>query len=188
MADNEFEISEGDHALTVNGPPTLEHIDFVALDSHRFPDGGGFPDSYRVFVRKGGWARSFGLWFVYPPVRSGYADGWHARAGNLTSHFRATFQDGRSEGFDWMVEPDADWSLTDSLHVFGWSENGNALLWDTAARTADGEFPVWESRSFNSLHRLGGNLRDALPLLRARTVGASGSRPYDIEPLPPTRL
>lgn len=188
MADNESVFDEGDTALTVNGPPTLEHIDFAALDTYRFPDGGGFPDSYRTFVRSAGWARSFGLWLIYPPVLPGYADGWRGRAGNLTSRFHTAYADGRSEKFDWMVEPDADWALAGSLHVFGWSENGDALLWDTAARGADGEFPVWESRSLNSLHRLGDGLRDALPRVRARAVSLSGSLPYDIEPLPPARL
>ncbi|MGW4478302.1 hypothetical protein [Rhodococcus triatomae] len=175
-------------ALTVNGPPTLGHIDFAALDTFRFPDGGGFPDSYKAFVRHAGWARSFGLWLVYPPLLPGYADGWHGRARNLTTRFHAAYVDGRDEGFDWMVDPDADWSLPASLHVFGWSENGDALLWDTSARDANGEFPVWESQSLNSLHRLGDTLNDALPLVRDRAVGLSGSGPYDIEPLPPSRL
>jgi hypothetical protein len=188
MAGLDDMAAEGIHTLRVNGTPTLEHVDFPALDSFRFPDGGGFPNSYRAFVRHAGWARSFGLWLVYPPVLPGYADGWHGRAGNLTTRFHAVYDDGRNEGFDWMVEPDADWSSTTSLHVFGWSENGDALLWDTAARDEVGEFPVWESRSLGSLHRLGDSLHDALPSIRARAVGLFDSGPHDVEPLPPSRL
>ena len=178
----------GDHAphrLTVSGSPTLEHLDEEALDSYRFPDGEGFPPSYREFIRHAGWGRLFGLWLIYPPVLPGFADGLEGRGGNLTAHFHAVYLDGREEGFDWMVEPDADWDLPASLRGFGWSENGDALLWDTAARAADGEFTVWESRSLGSLHRLGGNLGEALPRLRAR-VGAPPTE--DVEPLPAVRL
>ena len=78
--------------------------------------------------------------------------------------------------------------IPDSLQVFGWSENGDALLWDTASRGADGEFPVWESRSFNSLHRLGGSFHEALPSIRTRAMGLFGPRTSDIEPLQPTAL
>lgn len=87
-----------------------------------------------------------------------------------------------------MVEPDATWSLPRSLHVFGWSENGDALLWDTASRGADGEFPVWESRSLNSLHRLGESLFEALPSIRTQTLRLLGPHTYDIEPLLPSRF
>lgn len=181
-------LDHGSRSLTPAARPTLDHIDVEVLHSYRFADGSGFPGSYREFVRRAGWARSFGLWLIYPPVLPGYADGWHGRAGNLTSRFHAAYREGRTEEFDWMVEPDADWSLVNSLHVFGWSENGDALLWDTAARGTDGEFPVWESRSLNSLHRLGDNLNDALPVLRAGAGRLLGPRAHDIEPLPPTLL
>ena len=172
----------------MSGRPTREHVDFAVLDSFRFPDGDGFPDSYRAFIRHAGWARTFGLWLIYPPVLPGFADGWHGRAGHLTARLHTAYREGRNEEFDWMVEPDADWSLPDSLHVFGWSENGDALLWDTTSRGADGEFPVWESQSLNSLHRLGASLSEALPSIRTQALDLFGPHTYDIEPLPPTRL
>ncbi|MGV0155552.1 hypothetical protein ACSW29_19640 [Rhodococcus sp. GB-02] len=181
-------FAQGPNALTVDGRPTLEHIDFALMDSYRFPDRQGFPDSYRAFIRHAGWARTFGLWLIYPPVVPGFADSWQGRAGNLTAHLQSVYEDGRDEEFDWMIEPDGNWSLFDSLQVFGWSENGDALLWDTASRGTDGEFPVWESRSFNSLHRLGGSLYEALPSIRARTASLFGPRTCDIEPLLPIPL
>ena len=172
----------------MDGLPTLEHIDFDFLDSFRFPDGEGFPDSYRAFIRHAGWARTLGLWLIYPPDLSGFADGWKGRAGHLTAHLHRVYREGRDEEFDWMVEPDATWSLPRSLHVFGWSENGDALPWDTASRGADGEFPVWESRSLNSLHRLGESLFEALPSIRTQTLRLLGPHTYDIEPFLPTRF
>lgn len=171
--------------LRLRDSPMIEHIDFEALDGYRFADGEGFPPSYRAFVRR---ARTFGLWLVYPPVRSGYADGLHGRGAQLTSRFRASYRDGEIERFDWMVEPDGHWSLAATLEVFAWSENGDALLWNSASRNTDGEFPIWESRDFDSLHYLGTDLCEALPLVRERSVSIFGSRPFDVEPLPATRL
>ena len=155
--------------------PVLEHVDIAALDAFRFADGRGYPASYRDFIRSHGWARTFGLWLIYPPVLPGFADG-RSRAANLTTRFRAAFLDGREEGYDWMIRPDGDWDLAERLEVFGWSENGDLLLWDVTIRDEDGEFPVWESRGMNALHRLGASLTEALPRLRENS-GTDGAEP-----------
>ena len=76
IASVEGVFAQGTNALTVDGRPTLAHIDFALMDSYRFPDRQGFPDSYRAFIRHAGWARTFGLWLIYPPVLPGFADGW----------------------------------------------------------------------------------------------------------------
>lgn len=174
-------------ALRVGGEPTRMHIDFAGLDGFSFDDGGGFPPSYRDFIRHSGWARTFGLWLVYPPVLPGYADGFVGRGGQLTRAFRAAYRDGQDENFDWMIEPDGSWELVASLTVFGWSENGDALLWDTTARDAHGEFPVWESVHMDTMHRRGTNLAEVLDGLRSR-AGALADNVVDIQPLPPTRV
>lgn len=135
-----------DSSIRVQGDPTLTHLDLDVLDSYRFADGAGFPESYREFVRTFGWGRLFGLWLVYPPVRVGFADGWQARSRILTERLREVYRDGRIEEFDWMIEPDGDWSLVESLRVFAISENGDVLLWDTAVRDDRGEFPVYCSQ------------------------------------------
>lgn len=174
--------------LSLAGEATVEHIDFVALDSFRFADGLGFPDSYKAFIRRAGWARTLGMWLIYPPVKPGYADG-RQRAVNLTARFLEMYEDGQAEDFDWMVEPDGDWALAPTLQVFAWSENGDALLWDTAARDEHGEFTVWLSLSFNSLHRLGNSLDEALLFLQARAHAlAASSLGPDLVPLSPARL
>ncbi|QRY64709.1 hypothetical protein JVX90_12595 [Gordonia sp. PDNC005] len=158
------------------------------MNGFRFPDGDGFPPSYRDFVRHAGWGRTFGLWLIYPPVRSGYADGLLGRGGVLTERLRLAYVDGQSEEFDWMVEPDGNWDLPPSLQVFGWSENGDALLWDTSARHADGEFGVWESVGMNSLHRRGADLAEALSAVRERTASLTDASGFDVDPLEPTLL
>ncbi|KQT96745.1 hypothetical protein [Sanguibacter sp. Leaf3] len=170
------------------GEPTLAHVDLDLLDRYRFADGGGFPPSYSDLVRRVGWGRTFGLWLVYPPLLPGFADSWQGRAAELTRRFAATYDDGRREDFDWMVEPDGSWELAADLCVFAWSENGDALLWDTGSRGTDGELPVWESRSLDSLHHLGASLVEALGHLSASADALFGPRDHDVEPLPAVRL
>lgn len=167
--------------LSIGGERTLEHIDHDALERFRFPDGHGFPPSYAAFVRHLGWARLFGLWLIYPPVLPGHADGLLGRGRALTSRFAEEYREGEAEGFDWIVEPDGDWQRARSLQVFGWSENGDVLLWDTSARDGAGEFPIWESARMQSLHRRGSTLAEVLPGLRARA--GSLSMDHDAQPL-----
>lgn len=174
--------------IRVQGPPTVSHLDLDLLDAYAFADGGGFPASYREFVRGLGWGRLFGLWLVYPPVLAGHADGWQARSRILTERLRETYLDGRAEEFDWMIEPDGDWSLVDSLCVFAISENGDVLLWDTAARDEHGEFPVYCSQRMNSLRLLGPSLDAAVRVLRAEAVELFGENEFDLEPLGAQRL
>ncbi|WFR72819.1 hypothetical protein P9209_02605 [Prescottella defluvii] len=171
----------GFSTLRVPGRPTLAHVDPDVLETYRFADGGGFPESYRGFVRSLGWGRLFGLWLVYPPVLEGYADGWRARSRILTERLREAYRDGQDEGYDWMIEPDGDWSLVDSLQVFAFSENGDVLLWDTAVRDGRGEFPVYCSQKMNSLRLLGPSLEAAAPLLRAEAAAFVSD--FDFEPL-----
>jgi len=175
-------------SIRVQGTPTVSHLDLDLLESYAFPDGSGFPASYSDFVRNLGWGRLFGLWLVYPPVLAGHADGWQARSRILTERVREAYHDGRSEKFDWMVEPDGDWALIDSLRVFAISENGDVLLWDTAARDGRGEFPVYCSQRMNSLRLLGPTLDAAIAVLRAEAVGLFGENEFDLEPLGAQRL
>ncbi|GAB2642881.1 hypothetical protein GCM10027068_23110 [Prescottella soli] len=176
----------GFSTLRVLGSPTLAHVDLDVLETYRFADGGGFPESYRTFVRDFGWGRLFGLWLVYPPVLAGYADGWQARSRILTEHLHEAYRDGQDEEYDWMIAPDGDWSLVDSLRVFAFSENGDVLLWDTAVRDERGEFPVYCSQKMNSLRLLGPSLDAAAPVLRAEAM--SGESDFDFEPLSAQRL
>jgi len=172
--------------LTVRGEKTLEHIDHDVLERFRFPDGRGFPPSYSAFIRHAGWARLFGLWLIYPPVRRDYADGLLGRGRSLTERFAEEYREGEEDGYDWIVEPDGDWQCAHRLQVFGWSENGDVLLWDTSARDTAGEFPIWESARMQSLHRRGSNLAEVLPGLRARAGRLAVD--VDVHPLAATRL
>ena len=177
-----------DVELSWTGVPDLTAVSTAELAEHRLPDGGPFPPSYRRLVARFGFFRLFGLWLVYPPASPGVADGYQGRGAELTRRLRSTYAEGRAEGFDWMVEPDGSWELVDDLVVFGLSENGDALLWDTSARLPDGELGVWCSRGFDSLTRLGASLDDALPRLRELSAPFSERAPADVECLTPARL
>ncbi|WP_157257476.1 hypothetical protein [Oerskovia sp. Root918] len=172
--------------LSLTGVPALGAVSVDLLDAHRFEDGEGFPPSYRRLVSRAGFCRLFGLWLVYPPARDGYADGWQHRAAHLTDRFRATYQDGQAEGFDWMVEPDGDWPVARRLVVFAFSENGDALLWDPSTRT-DGELAVWCSTGLDALTLLGPSLTDALPRVRELSGPFAERAPADLECLTPAR-
>lgn len=174
-------------SLGLVGTPHTSHVDRTFLDEHRFPDGRGFPPSYREFVTGLGWGRLFGLWLVYPPVLDPYADGWRGRGGLLTERFRSAYRDARTEGFDWKIEPDGTWELVDDLVVFAWSENGDGLLWNTADRADDGELPVYLSPRFDSLNLLGPSLASALAPLREKAGVLAERAPADFVPLPPTK-
>ncbi|MCS4276743.1 hypothetical protein M2390_001937 [Mycetocola sp. BIGb0189] len=168
--------------------PTREHIDTDALDRIRLGDGEPFPPSYRALIRQVGWGRLCGLWFIYPPVREGYADGWPGRTSRLSEHFRVVYADSRAEEYTWVIEPDGSWDLSERLEVFGWSENGDYLLWELGARTPQGELPIWESRGLGSLHRLGSSLDEALPLLHERATDPAAPDTPPFQPLPSFRL
>ncbi|NKZ76513.1 hypothetical protein GTA28_06470 [Rhodococcus hoagii] len=174
--------------IRVHGTPTVSHLDLALLETFTFADGGGLPASYRDFVRNLGWGRLFRLWLVYPPVLDGYADGWQARSRILTERLQETYRDGRTEDFGWMIKPDGDWSLIDSLRVFAISQNGDVLVWDTAARDEHGELPVYCSQGMNSLRLLGRSLDAAVTVLRAESVELFGENEFDLEPLDAQRL
>ncbi|MFF3064309.1 hypothetical protein ACFVQ3_07115 [Oerskovia sp. NPDC057915] len=173
--------------LTLTGKPALDAVATELLEGFRFDDGEGFPSSYRRLVGRAGFCRLFGLWLVYPPARDGFADGWQHRAARLTDRFRATYEDGQAEGFDWMVEPDGDWSIARRLVVFAFSENGDALLWDPSTRTG-GELAVWCSTGLNALTLLGASWSLALPRLRALSEPFATGAAADVECLTPARV
>jgi hypothetical protein len=177
--------------IRVDLPRTSEHVDFRALDEYRFDDGRGFPGSYRCFVRELGWGRLFGLWLVYPPVRPGYADGWHGRSRNLRDRLRAMYREGEAAGYDWMIEPDGHWAMVDTLYPFAFSENGAYLLWDVAARDAAGEFPVYRSARMDSIELVGPSLDVAMRRLQADAIALGAEFvpvEVDFEPLPAVAL
>lgn len=170
--------------LRLAGPRSAAHLDAEALASLTLPDGGRLPSSYVAFVEHAGWARTFGLWLVYPPVLPGWADGLQGRGGALTTRMVDAFLEAKHEDFDWVIEPDGSWELIPALRVFAWSENGDALFWDTSSRDARGEYRVFCSSRGQNLALWGSDLEEALDRMAAARFGDAP----DLEPLTPTRV
>ncbi|WP_130505618.1 SMI1/KNR4 family protein [Microterricola gilva] len=157
------------------------------IEHHRLPDGVGFPPSYVSFVRAFGWGRLFGLWLIYTPVSSGFADGVVGRGRYLTEQLHDDFSEARVEGYDWKIEPDGSWDTAQRLTVFAMSENGDYLAWDTGARDDNDELPIYHTARFNSLTRIGSNLYEAIEWLRERD-SAPDFDPTQFRPLVPAAL
>lgn len=172
--------------LTVSEPVAPDH-DEHTITEHVLPDGAGFPPSYVSFVRECGWGRLFGLWLIYTPVRPGFADGVVGRGRHLTERLHEEFTDGKTEGYDWKIEPDGSWEIAQRLVVFAASENGDYLAWDSGARADDSELPIYHSVRFDSLTSVGRDLHAAIEWLRDRD-GRSNAAPTDFTPLVPSAL
>ncbi|KQY73596.1 hypothetical protein ASD13_15800 [Microbacterium sp. Root1433D1] len=109
------------------------------------------------------------------------------RGGHLTDRLRPDFREGRTEGYNWKIEPDGSWELADRPVVFAMSENGDYLAWDTGSRSHDGELPIFHTTRFDSLARIGDDLYDAVEWLRA-DVNRQDSDPVDFVALVPAAL
>ncbi|MFB6609012.1 hypothetical protein ACFCVO_01715 [Agromyces sp. NPDC056379] len=178
--------NEGLWSLSVSQPPD-PILDEHAVENHRLPDGAGLPPSYVSFVRAFGWGRLFGLWLIYTPVPSGFADGVVGRGGYLTEKLHEDFSEGRIEGYDWKIEPDGSWDTAQRLAVFAMSENGDYLAWDTGARDDNDELPIYHTSRFNSLANIGCNLYEAIEWIRERDSDPDLD-PTDFRPLVPATL
>ena len=162
-------------------------LDEHTIEHHTLPDGRGFPPSYVSFARTFGWGRLFGLWLVYTPVPTGFADGVVGRGGHLTDQLHEDFREGQADSYDWKVKPDGSWEIAQRLVVFAMSENGDYLAWDVGTRDRDGELPIFHTSRFTSLTRMGDDLYEAIEGLRGRG-GDEGDVPIDFRPLIPTPL
>ena len=165
--------------LSLAGAPSRAHVDVERLLD------GTLPDSFVAFVEHVGWARTFGLWLVHPPVLAGYADGLDGRGAELTRRLRASYEENRAEDFDWIIEPDGSWEIAAGLVVFAHSENGDDLAWDARGPLVDGEHPVYLSQRGDNLRLVGASLGEALDVLRAESPFAAET---DCEPLAAARL
>lgn len=172
--------------ILTSSEPTAPLLDENTIESHRLPDGAGLPPSYVSFVRAFGWGRLFGLWLIYTPVPSGFGDGIVGRGRYLTEQLHEDYIDGRTEGYDWKVEPDGSWEIAQRLSVFAMSENGDYLAWDTGARDHRGELPIYHTSRFNSLTSIGRDLHEAIDWLRAD--GELRTDDVDFRPLVPHAL
>jgi hypothetical protein len=143
--------------LKIIGKPTeFGNIDF--LENHKFKNDKPFPNSYKEFVKKYGYGKTLGQFFIYIPMND-YGDSWNIR----TEEIKNTYYDDLIKNNIWFeLEPDANMELLRNLVPFACSENGFYLFWNPETEN-DGEFDIFVT-DFNGLgfRRAGKTLYEVL--------------------------
>jgi hypothetical protein len=130
--------------LKIIGKPTeFGNIDF--LENHKFNNHKLFPNSYKEFVRKYGYGRTLGQFFIYIPMDN-YGDSWNIR----TEEIKNTYYNDLIKNDIWFdLDPDMNMELLRNLVPFACSENGFYLFWNPETDNG-GEFDIFIT-DFNGL-------------------------------------
>ena len=113
------------NSLELTGVPT-EFGDIEELENYRFPNGKGFPESYKEFVLKYGYGLTLEEFHIYLPM-GGYGDSLFIR----TEEIKNTYIDDVGNDEIWFdLEPDGSADLLKRLFPFASSDNGLYLFWD----------------------------------------------------------
>lgn len=124
--------------LRIIGKPTI-YGDLDFLDRFSFTNGRKFPTSYQKFVKKFGYGRVLGEWFIYIPMGD-YGDSWNIRSEEI----RSTYYDDVIQGELWFdLEPDGTIEIIKQLVPFAQSENGYYLFWNIVSQPIINEFDIY---------------------------------------------
>lgn len=108
------------------------------MENHKFNNGKLFPNSYKEFVKKYGYGRTLGQFFIYIPMND-YGDSWNIR----TEEIKHTYYNDLLKNDIWFeLEPDVDMELLRNLVPFALSENGYYLFWNPETENGD-EFDIF---------------------------------------------
>jgi hypothetical protein len=111
--------------LKIIGEP-VEFGNICFLENYVFYDNTFFPKSYKEFVKKFGYGKTLGQFFIYIPMDD-YGDSWNIR----TESIRNTYYNDLINNNIWFeLEPDGNIELLKRLVPFSQSENGYYLFWD----------------------------------------------------------
>ncbi|WP_344825259.1 SMI1/KNR4 family protein [Chryseobacterium ginsenosidimutans] len=126
--------------LKIIGTPT-EFGDIEELENYKFPNGKGFPDSYKKFVLKYGYGLTLEEFHIYLPMGD-YGDSLFVR----TKEIKSTYIDDVNNDDIWFdIEPDGSPELLKRLFPFASSDNGLYLFWDYESETDQDEFDIYLS-------------------------------------------
>ncbi|WP_437921541.1 SMI1/KNR4 family protein [Sphingobacterium sp. LRF_L2] len=115
-----------------------EFGDLNTLENFRFPNGLGFPTSYKNFVLKYGYGVALGEFHIYLPMGS-YGDSLFVRS----SEIQNTYINDVNENDIWFdLDPDGSPDLLKRLFPFASSDNGLYLFWDPSS-DGDQEFDIY---------------------------------------------
>ena len=133
-------LAKNSFDLTLLGVP-CEFGNQEMLETYRFPNHKPFATSYKEFVKKYGYGRSLGIFYIYIPMDS-YGDSWNIR----TEEIKATYYEDVFNDDIWFeIKPDGTKELLLNLVPFGWSENGHYLFWDITSEPTLGEYDIYLS-------------------------------------------
>lgn len=165
--------------LQITGTAT-EFGDSVELDSFRFSNGKGFPESYKKFVRQYGYGLALGQFHIYLPM-SGYGDCLLRRSAEI----QGTYMDDVLHDDIWFeLEPDGSPELLIRLFPFACSDNGYYLFWDPAS-CSDEELDIYLTDFRGSgFIKAGQSLFELIENMT--TTGYRYILPFTTQPLPRT--
>lgn len=126
--------------LEIIGNPTILG-DWDFLENFRFSNKRKFPISYKEYVKKYGYGKALGEWFVYIPMGI-YGDSWCEQ----NPIFKERFEDilhWDEEIVDMVLEPDDNRELLKNAEPFGKSESGLYLFWDIYSQPIEEEFDIY---------------------------------------------
>lgn len=116
--------------LKIIGTPT-EFGDITELESFRFPNGKGLPESYKKFVLQYGYGLALEEFHIYLPMGD-YGDSLFVR----TEEIKSTYIDDVNNDDIWFdIEPDGSPELLKRLFPFASSDNGLYLFWDYESKS-----------------------------------------------------
>jgi len=123
--------------LEIIGTPT-EFGNITELESFRFSNGKGFPESYKRFVKQYGYGLALEEFHIYLPMEN-YGDSLFVR----TEGIKNTYIDDVNNDDIWFsIAPDGSPELLKRLFPFASSDNGLYLFWDPELGT-DNEFDIY---------------------------------------------
>jgi hypothetical protein len=141
------------------------------------------PESYRAFTSKYGFGLTAGLFMIYVPVPASET----RRSENLVSSARTLARENReaiAQRFFRNYAPDGSEEIARRLVPFGYSENGDRILWDPAEKNEEGELAVYVIGSgFSPVRRAGRDLGEFLSrALQPGVGGLLGNATFTLQP------
>lgn len=126
--------------LKVIGKPTI-FGDLVFLENFRFANGRKLPFSYRAFVKKYGYGKALGQWYIYIPMGD-YGDSWTI----INPIFKERFDvvlNWEHNIVEMVLKPDGTRQLIRQAEPFGKSESGEYLFWNIHSQPSEDEFDIY---------------------------------------------
>lgn len=120
MIDKDFDL------CVVNDLPR-EYGDLDVLETFKFKNNYGFPESYKNFVKEFGYGLVLEEFIVYIPMGN-YGDSIFVRSEEIKSYYIDEVYSGEIES--WVMQPDGTVEILKRLYPFGFSENVSYLFWD----------------------------------------------------------